>query len=182
MRWLVIGVVLLYLTIVTAQAPAAPAAAPSGSGYGSDSNFVGPWNEIPVNSVAHLQRDLQEDKKFVASILRSPVDSGDPGLCSHKDLARDKRRLRRLALRLNNRRIALKQQQQWITDAQNGIAKIKEEMRQTGATSRSLSAQLDALQNQKNIIMNHVRQELLQQQLDATSSTLKALKEKAKSK
>jgi hypothetical protein len=144
--------------------------------YGNDHNFVGPWGELPVDSQAHLQRDLQDDKKYVAAILRSPIDNGDPGLCDHKDLEHDKAELKKIALRLEHRRISLNQQKSWITEAESGIKKIEDEMRHTRDTSVNLAKQIDALQNQKQIILNHVRQQLLQKELDQASIQLVRLK------
>jgi len=143
--------------------------------YGIDSDFVGAWAQVPVDTSAHLQRDLEDDRKYVASILRTPLDLGDPELCTHKDLEKDRKELKKVARRLNNRRIALTQQSHWIIDAQNGIAKIQEEVRQTKATSKNLKDQLGALETQKQIIMNHVRQQVLQQELDAASIHLARL-------
>jgi len=178
MRIILSLIVLLCLSVhVYATVPVAKSSkAVPKSTYGSDSNFVGPWNELPVDSNAHLQRDFDADKKYVAAILRSPIDNGDPGLCDHKDLVNDKRELKRIAQRLEHRRASLNQQKSWIRDAQNGIVKIQDEMRHTRDTARNLAAQVDALQNQKQIILNHVRQQLLQKELDAASIHLVRLK------
>lgn len=166
--------------------PAPPTAAPQGvsaalapkvvAKYGAPVDMVGPWTGVPLNPTAHLQKNLEEDKKYIASILRQPYDFGDPAACTHQDVERDERALRQIALRINHRRVALRQQQHWIDSATEGLAKVKTEIATTSETARNLAEQLDALQAQRADIAHHVRRAALLKELDATSSNLMRLK------
>jgi hypothetical protein len=139
-------------------------------------DFMGKMAGVPINPAAHLQRVLAEDKKYVASILRAPVDLGDPTDCKHSDIVKDEKELRKIALRILHRRVSLKQQQHWIDRATDGLRKIESEISTTTDTARNLAEQLDALTAQKNDITNHVRRAILLKELDNTSSNLMRLK------
>lgn len=157
-----------------AQAVAAAAVEPK---YSKGTDFLGPFGGVPINPTAHLQRVLAEDKQYVAAILRAPIDLGDPTSCKHSDLVKDEQELRQIALRINHRRISLRQQQHWIDSAREGLAKVETEISQTTATARNLAEELDALTAQKEDITNHVRRAVLLKELDRTSSNLMRLKD-----
>lgn len=144
--------------------------------YLKGTDFMGKFGGVPLNPTAHLQRSLAEDKQYVASILRAPVDLGDPTDCKHSDIVKDEQELRKIALRINHRRVSLRQQQHWIDSATEGLKKIETEISQTTNTARNLAEQLDALTAQKEDITNHVRRAVLLKELDRTSSNLMRLK------
>jgi len=144
--------------------------------YADGVDFLGTATGVPINPTAHLQRSLQEDKKYVASILRTPIDLGDPTDCKHSDVVKAEQELRKIALRINHRRISLAQQQHWIDRATTGLRKIEGEVASTTATARNLAEQLDSLTAQKDDITNHVRRAIQLKELDAQSSTLMRLK------
>jgi len=144
--------------------------------YTPGTDYLGKFTGVPLNPTAHLQKVLAEDKQYVASILRSPLDLGDPTDCKHSDIVKDEQELRKIALRINHRRVSLRQQQHWIDSATEGLKKIETEISQTTATARNLAEQLDALTAQKEDITNHVRRAVLLKELDRTSSNLMRLK------
>jgi hypothetical protein len=144
--------------------------------YLPGTDYLGKFTGVPLNPTAHLQKVLAEDKQYVASILRSPLDLGDPTDCKHSDIVKDEQELRKIALRINHRRVALRQQQHWIDSATEGLKKIETEISQTTSTARNLAEQLDALTAQKEDITNHVRRAVLLKELDRTSSNLMRLK------
>jgi len=139
-------------------------------------DFLGAATGVPLNPTEHLKKNLEEDKKYIASILRSPLDLGDPTDCKHSDIVRDEKELRKIALRINHRRISLAQQTHWIDHATDGLKKIEHEIASTTDTARNLAEQLDALSAQKDDILNHVRRKLQLRELDNQSSTLMRLK------
>lgn len=100
----------------------------------------------------------------------------DPTDCKHSDIEKDLKELRKVAFRINARRIALRQQQMWIDSAKDGLAKIEAEIRTTTDTAGNLAEQLDALTAQKEDITNHVKRAVLLKELDQTSSNLMRLK------
>jgi hypothetical protein len=144
--------------------------------YLPGTDYLGKFTGVPLNPTAHLQKSLAEDKQYVASILRSPLDLGDPTDCKHSDIVKDEQELRKIALRINHRRISLRQQQHWIDSATEGLKKVETEISQTTNTARNLAEQLDALTAQKEDITNHVRRAVLLKELDRTSSNLMRLK------
>jgi peptidoglycan hydrolase CwlO-like protein len=150
----------------------------SGSGYTPGSSFIGAFDSVPLNPTHHLKRSLEEDRKYVAAILRAPLDLGDPANCKHSDLERDERELRKLALRINHRRISLQQQDQWIRSATEGLARIESEITSTHDTAKNLARQLDSLEAQKKDLTNHIRRNFLLKEWDAQSSTLMRLKDR----
>jgi hypothetical protein len=156
------------------SAAVAPKAAPQK--YRKAVDFLGSRTGVPMNPTRHLQRVLAEDKKYVTSILRAPIDIGDPAACTHKDLERDKLELKKIALRIFHRRVALKQQQHWIDRATEGLKHLDDEIATSTETARNLAEQLDALQQQKIDITQHVRRDMLLKELDRTSSNLMRLK------
>jgi len=89
---------------------------------------------------------------------------------------RDEKELRKIALRINARRISLAQQQHWIDHATAGLKKIEDEVASTTLTARNLAEQLDSLTAQKEDITNHVRRKLELKELDATTTNLMRLK------
>ena len=44
--------------------------------YLPGTDFLGAYGSVPINPTAHLQASLKDDKEYVASILRAPVDLG----------------------------------------------------------------------------------------------------------
>lgn len=44
--------------------------------YRPASDFMGAFDSVPMNPTKHLQKSLEEDKKYIASILRAPLDIG----------------------------------------------------------------------------------------------------------
>lgn len=105
------------------------------------------------------------------------VGLSDPSDCKHSDIAKDELELRKIAVRINHRRVSLRQQQHWIDSATEGLRKIETEIVQTTNTARNLAEQLDALTAQKEDITNHVRRAVLLKELDITSSNLMRLKD-----
>lgn len=146
--------------------------------YRPASDFMGAFDSVPMNPTKHLQKSLEEDKKYIASILRAPLDIGDPAACTHSDLVRDERELRQIALRINHRRVSLKQQDHWIRSATEGLAKIEGEIASTKETAANLARQLDALEAQKADITAHARRQVLMKEWDNQSSTLMRLKDR----
>jgi len=167
----------------TSVAPQATLAAPqelrqiTAGSYPSHKDFVGAFSTVPMNPTQHLLKDIQEDKTLVASILRAPMDLGDPANCKHSDLEKDERELRKMALRINHRRVALKQQDAWIRSATEGLARIESEIETTHATAKNLAEQLDSLEAQRTDLGNHIRREALLKELDNQSSGLMRLKD-----
>ena len=104
--------------------------------------------------------------------------SADPAACTHSDLVRDERELRQIALRINHRRVSLKQQDHWIRSATEGLAKIEGEIASTKETAANLARQLDALEAQKADITAHARRQVLMKEWDNQSSTLMRLKDR----
>jgi len=91
---------------------------------------------------------------------------------------RDERELRQIALRINHRRVSLKQQDHWIRSATEGLAKIEGEIASTKETAANLARQLDALEAQKADITAHARRQVLMKEWDNQSSTLMRLKDR----
>jgi hypothetical protein len=145
--------------------------------YRPGTDFMGRFGGVPMNPREHLQRSLKEDKLYVASILRAPLDLGDPTDCKHSDIVKDEKELRKIALRINHRRVSLRQQQHWIDAATEGLRKIEAEIASSTDTARNLAEQLDALTAQKNDITAHVRRAQLLKELDNSSSNLMRLKD-----
>jgi hypothetical protein len=110
------------------------------------------------------------------SHLHRTSTSSDPTDCKHSDIEKDLKELRKVAFRINHRRIALRQQQMWIDSAKEGLAKIEAEIKTTTDTAGNLAEQLDALTAQKEDITNHVKRAILLKELDQTSSNLMRLK------
>lgn len=106
------------------------------------------------------------------------VGCADPAACTHSDLVRDERELRQIALRINHRRVSLKQQDHWIRSATEGLAKIEGEIASTKETAANLARQLDALEAQKADITAHARRQVLMKEWDNQSSTLMRLKDR----
>jgi len=144
--------------------------------YRQSVDFLGSAAGVPLNPTEHLKKSLEEDKKYIASILRSPLDLGDPTDCKHSDIVRDEKELRKIALRINHRRTSLAQQSHWIDHATDGLKNIESEIASTTDTARNLAEQLDALTAQKDDILHHVRRKLQLRELDNQSSTLMRLK------
>jgi len=84
--------------------------------------------------------------------------------------------LKKIALRINHRRVALKQQQTWIDGANEGLKRLQDEIKATTSTAQNLAEQLDALQQQREDVANHVRRAMLLKELDQTSANLMRLK------
>jgi len=145
--------------------------------YRKQVDFLGSYAGVPMNPTRHLQKSLQEDKQYIASIFRAPLDLGDPTDCKHSDLVKDEQELRKIALRINHRRVSLRQQTHWIDSATDSLKTIENEIGQTTDTARNLAEQLDALEAQKQDILNHVRRAVLIKELDSTSSNLMRLKD-----
>jgi len=145
--------------------------------YRKQVDFLGAYGGVPMNPTRHLQKSLQEDKQYIASIFRAPLDLGDPTDCKHSDLVRDEQELRKIALRINHRRVALRQQTHWVDSATDALKKVENEIGSTTDTARNLAEQLDTLEAQKQDILNHVRRAVLIKELDATSSNLMRLKD-----
>lgn len=101
----------------------------------------------------------------------------DPTNCQHSDILKDEQELRRIALRINHRRVSLRQQQHWIDSATEALRKIETEIAQTTNTARNLAEEMDALTAQKEDITNHVKRAILLKELDRTSSNLMRLKD-----
>jgi len=158
-------------------AAVAAASTPVASGYATPVDVLGPFGNIPINPTAHLQRSLEEDNKYIAAIMRAPYDFGDPAACTHSDVVRDEKALRQIALRINARRVALRQQQHWIDMATEGLNKVQLEISTTAETARNLAEQLDALNAQRADIANHVRRAMLLKELETTSNNLMRLKD-----
>jgi hypothetical protein len=156
--------------------PAAIAKKPKKEYYRKPVDFLGSRTGVPMNPSRHLQKVLEEDKKYIASILRAPLDLGDPDSCTHEDIEKDQMALKRIALRINHRRISLRQQQQWIDSATEGLRKLEQEIKTTTDTATNLAEQLDALNQQREDIANHVRRAMLLKELDQTSANLMRLK------
>jgi len=132
---------------------------------------------VPMNPTRHLHRVLQDDQKYVASILRAPMDLGDPADCKHTDIENDEKELRKVALRLNHRRISLMQLQHWIDHASGEYKHTEQQIKSTTDTARNLAEQLDSLNAQRDDIANHVRRSIQLKELDRQSAGLMRLKE-----
>jgi hypothetical protein len=161
---------------VTSESLDEPKALKKEDNYLPGTDFMGRFGGVPINPTAHLQRNLADDKEYIASILRTPTDLGDPTDCKHSDIVKDELELRKIALRINHRRVSLRQQQHWIDAATEGLKRIETEIAATTNTARNLAEQADALQAQKEDITNHVRRQVLIKELDATSGNLMRLK------
>lgn len=144
--------------------------------YASGTDFMGRFGGVPVNPTAHLQRSLEEDRQYIAAIMRAPLDLGDPTDCKHSDLVKGEQELRKIALRINHRRVSLRQQQHWIDSAREGLERMEREIASTTQNAQNLAEQLDALHAQRQDIVNHVRRAVLLKELDQTSSNLMRLK------
>jgi len=161
--------------VLSLKKTAAESAVPVGQ-YQKGVDFIGNAVGVPLNPTQALQSNLEEDKKYVTSILRSPLDLGDPAACKHSDIVKDERELRKIAFRINHRRKSLLQQQHWIDHASEGLKKIESEIATTTDTARNLASQLDTLNAQKEDIVSHVRRAIELKELDNTSTTLNRLK------
>lgn len=153
-----------------------PAESEEPTSYEVGSDFMGRFGGVPVNPTAHLQRSLEEDRQYVAAIMRAPMDLGDPTDCKHSDLVKGEQELRKIALRINHRRVSLRQQQHWIDSAREGLERMEREIASTTQNAQNLAEQLDALHAQRQDIVNHVRRAVLLNELDQTSSNLMRLK------
>jgi len=58
-------------------------------------DFLGSSTGVPLNPTEHLKANLEEDRKYIAAILRTPVDLGDPTDCKHSDIIRDEIELKK---------------------------------------------------------------------------------------
>jgi len=185
---LVLAFVCSALALVAAQtttsvAPQPTLAAPQelqqvvAGSYPAGQDFVGAFEGVPMNPTQHLLKDIQDDKNLVASILRAPMDLGDPANCKHSDLEKDERELRKMALRINHRRTSLRQQDAWIRSATEGLARIEGEIETTHATATNLAAQLDSLEAQRIDLGNHIRREALLKELSNQDKSLMRLKD-----
>jgi len=105
------------------------------------------------------------------------MDLGDPANCQHSDLEKDEREIRKMALRINHRRTALRQQDAWIRSATEGLARIESEISSTHETAKNLADQLDALEAQRADITAHIRRNAHLNELEAQSSGLMRLKD-----
>lgn len=154
----------------------APSEPEEPSAYEAGTDFMGRFGGVPVNPTAHLQRSLEEDRQYIAAIMRAPLDLGDPTDCKHSDLVKGEQELRKIALRINHRRVSLRQQQHWIDSAREGLERMEREIASTTQNAQNLAEQLDALHAQRQDIVNHVRRAVLLKELDQTSSNLMRLK------
>lgn len=82
-----------------------------------------------------------------------------------------------MALRINHRRTALRQQDAWIRSATEGLARIESEIETTHATATNLAAQLDSLEAQRVDLGNHIRREALLKELSNQDQGLMRLKD-----